>query len=366
MGKSYLVMLAHEYVENKHGLCGMFMSEKMDGMRCIWDGGVTRGMLASDVPWANTERDGRYVTPPRSTGLWSRYGNVIHAPDYWLDELPPYPLDGELWIGRKTFNELTSTVKCLIPPLGWDKVKYHIFDVPPVQILFKDRFIDIPNIYVKRLSGVVDWYMSRTKETMPAFYSFEHAYDFMRRKIVPTPHVCVHNQELLPFNTQQAKERLEEYLASVTAGGGEGVILRRAASIYTPERVYDSLKVKKMHDMEGTVIGYKWGKKTDRGSKLLGMMGSLTLKLDSGIVFDLSGFTEKEREMTIKLSSNYQEGYDAARRIGELHPGEVVTQENIHNPTFPIGCRVTFMYRELNPSGAPKEARYWRKKDGNY
>jgi len=52
MAKRYYCQLASKYDEEKHFIGGYYWSEKLDGMRAIWDGGVTRGMLKSDVPWA--------------------------------------------------------------------------------------------------------------------------------------------------------------------------------------------------------------------------------------------------------------------------------------------------------------------------
>ena len=47
-------------------------SEKLDGVRAVEDGRVLR----------------------------IRSGNVINAPQWFIDELPKVPLDGELWLGR--------------------------------------------------------------------------------------------------------------------------------------------------------------------------------------------------------------------------------------------------------------------------
>ena len=49
--------LAQTYKPNKppragYDFSGYFLSEKLDGQRCFWDGGITRGMRTVDVPWA--------------------------------------------------------------------------------------------------------------------------------------------------------------------------------------------------------------------------------------------------------------------------------------------------------------------------
>ncbi len=164
-----------------------------------------------------------------------------------------------------------------------------------------------------------------------------------------------HEQSKIPDSVSGSQESIQSRLLAIEDQGGEGLILRSPVSFWKPERSYDLLKVKSLHDMEGTVVGYKWAKPTDLGksltgettNKLLGLMGSLRLRLDSGVEFDLSGFTDAERVMT-------------DREHGLTHPGEVVP-ESIHNPLFKRGEKVTFRYRELSGDGCPKEARYWRK-----
>lgn len=110
---------------------GWLWSEKLDGQRCFWDGGRSRGLPKKEVPWANNQKDERYKVAPVATGLWSRYGNVIHAPDWFLDELPQdVILDGELWKARKCFQETRSIISQLKPDERWRDVTYRVFDRP--------------------------------------------------------------------------------------------------------------------------------------------------------------------------------------------------------------------------------------------
>ncbi len=64
---------------------GKFLSEKLDGTRCFWDGGVSRDLPTDSVPWASIldPKTGKKKAKikPLATGLWSRYGNPIMAPD---------------------------------------------------------------------------------------------------------------------------------------------------------------------------------------------------------------------------------------------------------------------------------------------
>jgi DNA ligase-1 len=343
MERREFVMLAQTYVPAKHSIAGWYVSEKLDGMRAIWDGGISRGMLASTVPYANTAKDARLLEPPIATGLWTRYGKVIHAPDWWLDNLPSgVLLDGELYIDRGCFQTLMSTVKTQIPGRGWSDVQYKVFDIPPMSMLFGDGEVKGTN-FTKQFAGLCSWEPTKRLKS-PVFFSFEAVQDCGLTQL--------HRQERLPFNTAAAQSRIDELLTTITQERGEGLMLRRPASLWTPKRSHDLLKVKKLSDMEGVVVGYTWGKETDKGSKLLGLMGSVRLRLPNGKEFDLSGFTEDERRM-----SPTNQAFDE----GTLHPGESVNPR-FFNPKFPVGSVVTFTYRELTDDGLPKEARYWRQR----
>ena len=59
-----------------------------------------------------------------SSGLWSRYGNPIVAPDWWLDQLPNCPLDGELWAGRGKFQLCRSICGGDEPDPRFDQIQY--------------------------------------------------------------------------------------------------------------------------------------------------------------------------------------------------------------------------------------------------
>ncbi|MGD8846855.1 MAG: hypothetical protein PVI54_15140 [Desulfobacteraceae bacterium] len=73
--------------------------------------------------------------------------------------------------------------------------------------------------------------------------------------------------------------------------GGEGIIVKDPRLEYEAGRTPNILKVKHFSDMEGTVIAHNPGK-----GRLDGMMGSITLRLDSGVEFNLgTGFKDADR-----------------------------------------------------------------------
>src|SRR6185369_8110478 len=157
MAKREFVQLAHVYKPAKHKVRNWFVSEKLDGMRTYWDGGITRGLVASDVPWANVTKDGRYNETIYSTGLWTRYGKTIQAPNWFLDKLPNHPCDGELWAGRGMFQFVMSTTKQLVPDERWAKINYKIFDVPTYQQIFEDGEIKVKHKYEKVFKDIIPW-----------------------------------------------------------------------------------------------------------------------------------------------------------------------------------------------------------------
>ncbi|EAT11263.1 DNA ligase [Bermanella marisrubri] len=83
-----------------------WLSEKLDGMRCFWDG----------------------------SQLLSRSGQIIHAPEYFTMGLPDEPLDGELWIGRGQYQALMRVVLDEEPnDAQWRQVSFQVFDLPLQQ-----------------------------------------------------------------------------------------------------------------------------------------------------------------------------------------------------------------------------------------
>lgn len=79
------------------------MSEKLDGVRGIWDG--------------------KY--------LKTRQNYKIKTPDFFTKNFPPFAIDGELWIARNKFDEISALIRSGDSNLTlWKEVTYNIFDVP--------------------------------------------------------------------------------------------------------------------------------------------------------------------------------------------------------------------------------------------
>jgi DNA ligase-1 len=111
---------------------GYLVSEKLDGVRAIWDG-----------------RELRF-----------RSGRHVPAPAWFIDALPACSLDGELWAGRNRFDVVSGTVRRVAPDDElWRAVRYMIFDLPGATGDFSVRATQIA-LLVRRSStevlGVVD------------------------------------------------------------------------------------------------------------------------------------------------------------------------------------------------------------------
>lgn len=334
------VLLAEEFekVKNKIDINGWFMSEKLDGQRAIWLP-HTRGLPVEKIPFANRFKDHR---PHIATGLWSRYGKVIHAPDFFLVNFPKHPLDGELYLGRGMFQQVSSAIKKLPEnriDSEWRNVEYRVFDVPTLDEFYREGDIRLDTKNKIKFDGV------RCGPPDLLFSSFEKVYYYLQGLLgTNLPNIKVHEQAQLPFHTSKSMDMLEGFYSEVINKGGEGVILRKYNQLWEPKRVKNLLKVKPVSDDEGHVIGFTSGK-----GRLVGLMGNLVLDW-KGKRFEISGFTDKERALL--------------KPFNEMEPGQTLVTQNDakinFSPFFAIGDKITFKYRELSDDGIPKEARFFR------
>lgn len=353
MAKPFFLQKAHPLNPDKIGIAGRFISEKLDGQRFMWDGGISRGMLAKDVPYANTQKDSRYLDEQPATGLWSNYGKAIQAPDWWLDRFPPFPVEGELWTGYNDFQNLSSIVRSSVNiSTGWDEVRAMVFDAPPPEMLFSPRHITpSPSVDFKIEHGAIAWWLAKYahEHRTRANTTFAFRYKFLQKFLEENDVIKLVPHFQLPTNTPDAWSEVNRFTDNVLDLGGEGSMIRAMHDLWLPERVHTLHKYKPFTDAEGEVVGWTWGRETERGSKLLGLMGALILKIKAG-TFKLSGFTDAEREMQLlqKVDVKAVAGQDVDPKVAR----------SLH---FPIGTKVTYKYRKLTDDGLPSEARFWRK-----
>lgn len=204
---------------------GHLVSEKYDGVRGVWDGRQLRF------------RSGLPVAPPA----------------WWLQRLPPTPLDGELWLGRGQFEALSGAVRRLQPDdAEWRSLRYMVFDLPLAQGGFAER--------QAQLEAVV------RQQAWPALVAVE--------------------QTQLP-NRAALLQRLDDVLRQ----GGEGLVLRRADAPYAVGRSAAMLKLKPLQDAEAEIVGHLPGQ-----GKHAGRLGALRVRNDDGQVFHIgTGFSDAQR-----------------------------------------------------------------------
>ncbi|MCE9545459.1 MAG: DNA ligase [Planctomycetia bacterium] len=218
------LLLAHTW-ENDVDLAGWWLSEKLDGVRAYWDG----------------------------KQFLSRQGNVFHAPDWFVEKLPKEPLDGELWLARKSFQRTVSIVRRQDKSDHWREIRYLVFDMPALATGFEER--------VKQLRECLT----------------DHGCDFA------TPH---------DQTRCEGVEHLQAELARVEALGGEGLMLRQPGSRYEAGRSTTLLKVKTFHDAEAQVLEHLPG-----AGRHKGRLGALAVALPDGTLFSVgTGFSDAQRE----------------------------------------------------------------------
>ncbi len=367
------LQLADTFDPAKHNVAGYYISEKLDGTRCFWDGGITRGMKTKDVPWANTidPKTGKTKAKfkPESSGLWSRYGNPIMATDEFLNALPCCPLDGELWAGRGNFQLCRSICAGDEPDPRFGQISYAVYSTPALAHVFQSGEIKNSNFTLNVDMPVVEKFVlaridggSFAREFVHPLggSTFEDELVFLRGSLdTQNDHVFLHRQTKLPVEREAAAAAVEEFLAKVLDQGGEGVVIRNPNAIWTPKRHKGLLKYKPFEDAEAVVIGFVAGKEGKQGN-VLGKIGALivrTVGFENNVEFEIgSGLTFEQRNFTPR-------GPVAAALWAEANPGQTLPAEFKLSKHFVVGDTITFKYRELSDDGIPKEGRYWRKRD---
>ncbi|MDD2219090.1 MAG: DNA ligase [Desulfoplanes sp.] len=192
--------------------------------------------------------------------LLSKEGTLIHIPSWFTAQFPPFELDGELWAGRGNFQNVQSTVMDQNPSPQWYTISYNIFEVPHA-----------PGDFPTRLNKAQQWFDQ-------------------------------HNATNVHIIAQQpctGHEHVQQFLKKIAKDGGEGVIIKDPSIPYRDGSGQRVLKIKHIEYMDGTVMGHTPGK-----GKYTGLMGSLTLKLENGIIFKLgSGFSMNERHYAPRIGA---------------------------------------------------------------
>lgn len=205
---------------------GYLVSEKYDGVRAWWDGQTLR----------------------------FRSGLPIAAPTWFLAQLPPLPLDGELWSGRGRFEALSAAVRRHQPiDEEWRQLRYMLFELPGAPGTFAHR--------AERIHALVRQQRGHS--------------------------LLAVDQATLPD-----RAALQARLHNVVDGGGEGLVLHWADAPYLRGRSPVLLKLKPLHDAEATVLAHLPGR-----GKHAGRLGALRVRNAEGVAFNIgTGFSDAERD----------------------------------------------------------------------
>ena len=218
--------------------------------------------------------------------LRHRSGRTVSAPRSFLAGLPDEAVDGELWLGRGRFESLSGIVRTTSPrEADWARIRYMVFEMPSGTGSFAAR--------AERLRELV-------------------------AGLGKTPLVAA------PQSRVADRAELQNRLASVVVGGGEGLMLHLASAAVANGRSDVLMKLKPHLDAEAVVVALHGG-----AGKYRGLVGALEVRAPDGRCFLVgSGLTDAERR-------------DPPR------PGETIT----------------YRYRDLTSNGLPRFATYLRRHD---
>jgi len=193
--------------------------------------------------------------------LISREGNIYNAPKWFTENFPREHLEGELWIARGKFEELSGIVRQEIPnDAGWQQVRLMLFDMPQYSGVFLQRYEAMKILVAKSGSKYL--------------------------QVIEQSKISTH-QELM------------KRLHATVKNGGEGLMLHRADSLYQATRNDDLLKLKTFEDAEAVVIAHIAGE-----GKFNGMMGALLVENSEKIRFKIGGgFSDEQRKYPPKIGS---------------------------------------------------------------
>ena len=239
------LMLATHYISGID-VRKYYVSEKLDGVRAYWDG----------------------------RQLYTRSGRVIRAPLWFVAGLPTTRLDGELWLQRSRFEEMSSLVRTIKPvDQSWREVKFMVYDLPEMVAPFHERYWLLKTLVAEQGTP---WLKALTQKKVAN------------------------------------EAALNDWLQQVVEAGGEGLMLRHGRALYQVKRSQDLLKLKPRDDAEATVIDYVAGE-----GKYRGMVGALVVRDQQGREFRLgSGLTDAQRQTPPAIGSEVTYSYNGLTNTG--------------------------------------------------
>lgn len=323
-------------------LQGYVASEKLDGVRALWDG----------------------------ANLKSRSGKAFSPPKCWVENLPDFALDGELFIARGKFEEVLSVVskgdsqceecKCE----EWSKVGYFIFDVPQANQKSNAKSSadsstessEKSYTLLERLALLESWLENRTNKTNKANQAKttegKNSADLDSSKDGKNPILHIIPQESVP-----SQEALQKKLKEVEKLGGEGLVIRKNNAPYERFRTTNAMKLKSYSDTECVVVAHNQGK--GKFSHALGSLTCESLPLD----FATTKSAKNTKNADSAQSNKIKDSTDSAQPAPLTFPthsrkirfkiGSGFSDKDRAAPP-PIGTTITYKYYGLTKNGLPR------------
>ena len=240
--------------KNDVNVTNWLMSEKLDGVRAYWDG----------------------------TRLISRNGKAFAVPKWFINDFPPFEIDGELWTKRGDFENIISIVNRQTPHDGWREISYQIFEVPHQK-----------GGLMMRLEVLEKW-------------------------LEKNPNTFI---KIIPQKICKGSAHLKKVLDEVEVKGAEGLVVREPHALYIDKRTSKALKVKSFQDDECIVRGY-----TEGYGKFQGLVRALVCEWKDRRLKIGSGLSLEERKNPPLLGSQITFKYNGLTKYG--------------NPKFPVFLRI--------------------------
>jgi DNA ligase-1 len=282
-------MLAH--VATNENCVNWYLSQKLNGWRCLYDGGITRGLRVYQVPWVKNTRYGAEL----STGLWtlgrSSGPQPIFCPVNWTQDWPSIPFDGELWHKSDDISFVKSI--CGQGPKGifdprWSEITYQVFGYKPFCLWPASMETRVPNKFL--FYNNVSWLERQRNLTG-----------------ILDPQTVEHVHLLPQYKVRDLNDAIK--CKETMFSSAEGVMLANPQAEYQLKRSSELLKVKDFFDIEVEIIGHAEGagKHQDRlgalrcrvkwDSKVTSFYGGTAKMVDTIACFNVGGgFSDSQRE----------------------------------------------------------------------
>jgi DNA ligase-1 len=236
---------------------GWWMAEKDDGVRAEWD----------------------------CVEFMSKADKHYYVPDELVEQMPPFKLSGEWYLGRGQFQETVSIVRNQRQDMEeWGRLKFMVFEMPTIE--------DYPFETRQHL-------LEERKHLFPDF---------------------VH---IIPWKECHHRDHMEVYFNWIIKNKGEGIVLSAPESLYEFKRSSNQWKRTPTFTAEATVEGYTpgTGKHEGRTGALLVNSAGLRFKVGTGL-------SDAQREDPPKIGDIITYSYKGLTAAGKpRHPAFITVRD---------------------------------------